>query len=362
MPTLPLPDHASADALSQRVTALLAGHASGDLAACQRLREFFPAFQGFDDRGVSTTALRRDDCELTIAREYGFLSWSALLRHVERGDSSLLRVPHHERIADPTFRAAVGAVDRGDIGLLQGLLADHPELREQQVVFEGTNYFREPSLLEFVAENPSRHGKLPPNIVAVAKTILDDGPAIPQRFRDSTLELVSSSAVARECGVQRSLIDLLIQRGADPNCAMLAPLLYGEFNAVRHLVDSGARLTLPAAAAMGLLDAAGQLFAAAGYDERQIALALAAQHGHAEVVALLLDHGADPNRYTPVGGHSHATPLHQAAFAGHEAIVRLLLARGARTDIKDIHYDGTPLEWANYAHQTATAKLLHDAG
>jgi hypothetical protein len=31
----------------------------------------------------------------------------------------------------------------------------------QHVVFEGGNYFRDPTLLEFVAENPVRHGTLP---------------------------------------------------------------------------------------------------------------------------------------------------------------------------------------------------------
>jgi hypothetical protein len=36
-----------------------------------------------------------------------------------------------------------------------------------------------------------------------------------------------------------------------------------------------------------------------------------------EIVRLLLDAGEDPNRYNPVGGHSHTTPLHQAAGGGH---------------------------------------------
>jgi len=43
----------------------------------------------------------------------------------------------------------------------------HPKLAQQRVVFEGENYFRNPTLLEFVAENPVRRGALPPNIVEV---------------------------------------------------------------------------------------------------------------------------------------------------------------------------------------------------
>ena len=36
-----------------------------------------------------------------------------------------------------------------------------------------------------------------------------------------------------------------------------------------------------------------------------------------QIVRMLLDAGEDPNRYNPVGAHSHSTPLHQAAVGGH---------------------------------------------
>ncbi len=89
---------------------------------------------------------------------------------------------------------------------------------------------------------------------------------------------------------------------------------------------------------------------------------LAAQHGHAEIVRLLLDAGEDPNRYNPDGNHAHSTPLHQAALAGHTAVVRLLVERGARLDIKDTIYQGTPLGWAIHAGQTAIETYLRAHG
>ena len=98
--------------------------------------------------------------------------------------------------------------------------------------------------------------------------------------------------------------------------------------------------------------------AGAGPEARHRALALAAQHGHVEVVRLLLDAGEDPNRYNPEGNHAHSTPLHQAALAGHEPVVRLLVERGAWLDIKDTIYQATPLGWAWYAGQTAIAAYL----
>jgi len=63
----------------------------------------------------------------------------------------------------------------------------------------------------------------------------------------------------------------------------------------------------------------------------------------------LLDAGEDPNRFNPVGGHSHSTPLHQAAGNGHLEVVKLLVQRGAKLDVKDILFGGTPAGWANYA-------------
>jgi ankyrin repeat protein len=79
-------------------------------------------------------------------------------------------------------------------------------------------------------------------------------------------------------------------------------------------------------------------------------------------VQLLLDAGENPDRYNPDGNHSHSTPLHQAALAGHDEVVRVLVARGARLDIKDTIYQSTPLGWAMYAGQVGIEKYLRESG
>ncbi len=82
-------------------------------------------------------------------------------RHVERPTlADRLELPHHERIEDATFRRAVDLLDAGDAEGLRRLLQAHPKLVQAQVLLEGGNYFRTPTLLEFIAENPVRHGKL----------------------------------------------------------------------------------------------------------------------------------------------------------------------------------------------------------
>jgi hypothetical protein len=279
---------------------------------------------------------------------------------VRQGERSKLDLPHHERIENPAFRRAVDLLDDGDAEGLDRHLSDHPDLVHQRVHFDGENYFRDPTLLEFAAENPVRHDSLPPNIVSVARTILDAGARADRRAIDSTLALVSSGRVPRESDVQVSLIELLCDYGADPQSALGAALGHGEFQAVDALIRRGARVNLPAAAATGRVDEARAALPGATPEERHFAMAWAAQHGHLEIVRLLLDAGEDPNRYNPQGAHSHSTPLHQAALAGHEGVVRLLVERGARTDIRDIHYQGTPLDWAEHEARKAIVAYLRE--
>jgi Ankyrin repeats (3 copies) len=358
MPTKRLPSRPDTEHLKHQARDLLDDRRSGELQAFQRIREFHPRFRGMTDGAILAATFTLSDAQLAIAREYGFPSWARLRAHVSKADQSKLEVPHHERIEDAAFRRAVDLSDDGDVDGLRDHLMNHPGLVRQRVEFEGGNYFRDPTLLEFVAENPVRHDSLPPNIVDVARTILDAGAMFEQQSIDSTLGLVCSGRVPRECGVQIPLIDLLCDYGADSDGAMGAALGHGEFEAVDALIRRGAKVGLDAAAATGRIDDARRSLAAADAERRHRALAWAAQFGHVDIVRLLLDAGEDPNRYNPERAHSHSTPLHQAALAGHLDVVRLLVERGARLDIKDIQYQGTPLEWAEYAGRSEVAEYL----
>jgi hypothetical protein len=106
--------------------------------------------------------------------------------------------------------------------------------------------------LEFVAENPVRHGTLPGNILEVAQVILDAG--VERAALNETLMLVSTGRVPRECRVQIPLIDLLCDHGADPSGPVQAAALHGELGPVRALLGRGARIDLPMAAALGRIE------------------------------------------------------------------------------------------------------------
>jgi hypothetical protein len=357
MPVRRLPDNPNLDHLKYQAKDLLQGHAACDLTVAQRLREFHPRFSRSTDAEIFAAQPKLNDAYLALAREYGFPSWTRLKHHIEKPTpADRLDLPHHARIEDPTFRCAVELLDAGEVAGLRAHLKQHPGLLRQRVVFEGGNYFRNPTLLEFIAENPVRHGTLPKNILEVTQVILDAGPE--QASLNEALVLVATGSVPRQCGVQRPLIELLCEYGADPNPAAEAAALHFELQSVDPLIQRGARVTLPLAAALGQVDDFRRLLPAAGNRDRHLALASGAQYGRVELVRMLLDAGEDPNRYNPVGGHSHITPLHQAALAGHDDLTRLLVERGARLDMKDILWNATPAAWARHAGHTAIEVYL----
>jgi hypothetical protein len=132
---------------------------------------------------------------------------------------------------DTLFRDAVAAIDAGDVAGLKRLLADHPPLvrdrlaapcpwLRDQVGDALDGFFREPYLLWFIAEDPVRNGRLPANVAAAARTIIDAArrngvDSLPFQL-DHALRLVCWSWIARDCGVQKALIDTLLDAGASP--------------------------------------------------------------------------------------------------------------------------------------------------
>ncbi len=349
MPTKRLPESANIDHLKNQAKDLLRDFRSGQMSAFQRIREFHPHHAARSDEDLSQQTYSLSDALLSIAREYGYPSWPRLKAVVAEAQGDSLELIHNERIEDAIFRQALDFVDEGNEDALRQHLSLHPDLVHQEVIFEGGNYFSDPTLLEFVAENPIRQGKLAPNIVAIAKIILDAGAKENQTALDETLMLTSSGRLVREHGVQLPLLDLLCEYGADPQTGMPSALAHGEFEAAHKLIEHGTQLDLTAAAALNLETEVVALLANASKEQKQLALALSALHNRHGVVATLLTAGADPNRYNPPGGHSHCTPLHSAVWEGHLETVKVLVENGARFDIGDIHHNANARDWAKYA-------------
>ena len=82
--------------------------------------------------------------------------------------------------------------------------------------------------------------------------------------------------------------------------------------------------------------------------------------GHHEVVALLLERGADDNAKNN-NDHWGTTPLHAAAHANQRAIAALLIAHGA--DIHATNLNGrTPLAETEFHKAKPVANLLKEHG
>jgi ankyrin repeat protein len=76
-------------------------------------------------------------------------------------------------------------------------------------------------------------------------------------------------------------------------------------------------------------------------------------------VRWLLDHEADPNAFWP-HWDAEVTPLHLAAAQGHAEVVRLLLDAGADPRLRDGKHDGDAAGWARHFGRPEIVRLLEE--
>jgi hypothetical protein len=191
---------------------------------------------------------------------------------------------------------------------------------------------------------------MPANIVEVTRTL----PAHGADGLDVTLGLVMTSAPAREQGHQIPVIQTLLAAGATATPASIdSALAHRELEAVRALALP---LTPSLAAAFGYADDLGRLLAKAGPAEVQTALAMVVINDRTDAARVALDTGADINAFLPA--HSHSVALHQAALHDDVDLLELLVARGARADVRDKIWNGTPHGWAVHERKPRAAACL----
>jgi hypothetical protein len=359
----PLSYRAALEEYQQQAEALQAALKSGDEAAAWRFKWLHPRFRGKSVTDVRAATLDVADAQVVIVHEYGFETWADLAEFTDavRREGPVAR-----------FEAAVETVVTGDTAALRSQLREHPEL-----VRTRSTRRHHATLLHYVGANGVEDGrqKTPANAVEVAKILLDAGAevdALADMYdaKCTTMSMLVSSSHPAQAGLQVALAETLLDYGAalegpgsNWQSALMTALIFGYLKTAEALARRGASLeNLPAAAGLGRLADTARLLPAADGPDRHIALALAAQHGHTEVVRLLLDAGEDPNRYNPDGYHAHATPLHHAVGFDHIETVQLLVERGARLDIRDKVYNGTPLGWANYGGRKEIAEYLESRG
>jgi hypothetical protein len=361
--TDPLPFRATLEQYQQQADALFDALKSGDEAVEWRFKWGHPRFRGTSVDDVRAATLDLSDAQVVVAREYGFENWAHLTAFADsvKSDGPVVR-----------FETAVDAVVSGDVLRLRSLLHEYPELARAR-----STRRHHATILHYVGANgvEGYRQRTPGNVLDVAQILLDAGTevdALADMYDEqcTTMSMLVSSSPPDEAGLQTALAEKLLDhgaaldgRGSKWHSALTTALVFGFLTTAEMLVRRGAQLdNIAPLAGLGRLEETIRLLPTADSESRHIALALAAQHGHVDVVRVLLDAGEDPNRYNPDGFHSHATPMHQAVASDHAHVVRLLADRGARLDIRDTIYQGTPLDWAIYLKRAAIADFLSAGG
>jgi hypothetical protein len=334
---------------------------AGDEAAAWRFKWLHPRFRGRPVAEVRVATLDLDDARTVVAAEHAFAGWAELVAFTE----AVARDPAVAR-----FEGAADAVVAGDAAGLRVMLTEDPGLARVRSIRR-----HHATLLHYVAANGVEQvrQRTPANAVEIATVLLAAGAevdALADMYdaRCTTMSMLVSSAHPAAAGLQAALAEMLLDHGAAPNgpgsawqSAVRTALCFGYRETAEALVRRGAPVDrLDVAAGLGRVAEVARLLPTADQAERHAALALAAQHGRADVVRILLEAGEDANQFNPDGYHAHSTPLHQAALAGHLDVVRLLVERGARLDVRDTIYDGTPLGWAVHGGQAAVATYLRN--
>jgi len=277
------------------------------------------------------TIARLADAQFFIARAHGFASWPKFARHVE--------ALQHAGTPDAQFEEAADAIVSGDMATLRRLLDERPDLIRRR-----SSRDHRSTLLHYVAANGIEdfRQRTPPNIVGIARLLLDAGAEVNAESdayggHSTTLGLVATSVHPEAAGVQTELMELLLARGAIieriPGEAVRGCLANGRPLAARFLAERGAYLDFENAAGTGDLDRVKELVATTPDEVLGKGFIWACAYGHNAVVSFLLDFGVDP----AAGAEIDMTGLHLAAHEGHLDTVRLLLARNAPLEAKNVY-------------------------
>ena len=179
------------------------------------------------------------------------------------------------------------------------------------------------------------------------------------------------AVIKRQPAVVRALLELganvesLDEAGFTPldRAAML-----GATDMISILTDAGAKLRLPAAAALGR-DADVARLLSQDPDALKPGcrwanlIVRASEHGSGRMVETLLRNGAlvniRDNPKTAIDSTAGYTPLHAAAWNGNLSAIPVLLRHGADVRAREEKYRGTPAGWADYSgHKEARDLIL----
>ena len=346
---------------------------------------------------------RLRDAQRTIAEEYGFASWDALRTHVESVvgavSRSIIEPPELDSEEGGVIWNALTASVDGDVDALRRLVERDPRLSRAEYWYTPAIHFavREGhqeavQLLLDAGADPEWNGLHDGSLIAMARDrghgeiarLLEetrdrrgrvqpgsDSPIHAAITREDTEEVrrlldanpnlvdvgndIGASPLHRAVGGgARELAALLLDRGANVHAvlssarglgggfwtdlqaidlAIWGGRRPGDRRMIQLLLDHGATLDLTVAVAVGDIERVRQILDAEPARIRETRpsgrrpLSAAVEAGHDAIARLLLERGADPNWREPTAPNGRS--LQVAAAAGKRQLVELLLAHGA---------------------------------
>ncbi len=420
-PTRRLPQHPNLEQLRKQAKDLLKQYRAGDVAAVAEVEQF--------ERKPDASTFALNDAQRVLARAYGYQSWSKLKAFVDgatiarfaeavkAGDLTQVRTLLAARpelvgidmAANDEHRALHYAVLRRDARMVRLLMEAGADARkgifphrDATSAFDLARDREYHDILEIIEEEERlrREEMSCPNAtvspiqdqISAAISQGDDATAMALLEADRSLIHACDRAgatplhiAAQETNV--ALVTWLLARRANVHKqdlggltaldrAALAPDPRSEsaarFPAVaKALLEHGAEVTIRAAVALADAPRIREMIGADPSLLRQIGqngglLTLAVNHGHLEIVRLLLDLGADVDERTrleeleePIV--SWGMPLWYAALAGRFDITKLLLDRGADPNA-NVYASGWPLRNAWNHEDNSVKRLLLERG
>lgn len=349
----PLPLHADLSQYRQQVEELYAAYQSGNREAFQLVRHTHPQFWRLPDAAFRHVSVTPTDAETVVAQYYAFHHWDELaawVAAVTQPGSPAAR-----------FEAAVDAVVAGAINTLQELLANDTALITARSMRP-----HHATLLHYTGTNgvEGYRQRYPPNAIEVLQFLLAAGADVNAQAGmygggSTTLGLVATSIHPAKAGILIPLLDILLKAGAlidqpaaagNSQYAINGCLHNGRPEAADYLMRHGAWLDLEGAAGVGRLDVVktffqkeGGLRDAATTRQMNEGFMWAAEFGHTAVIDYLLSQGLDID--VEVNG---MYGLHWALVGGHADTIRLLVARGASLEKRNM-YGGNAIGCAVWA-------------